>query len=212
MLGIERAAAKAFNGALSAFGREVTRERVELSLDGCGSLQVRLQTGELSVAGDAGTEAVEGELVVRCTRPWSSGACSELAAGVSWQVERLGDGLRLALRLPSGDVTGLHGHLRLRVPPRLAVRARVGMGSLKVRDLAGDVRLGLGMGELDLALARHGVGSLRLASSVGSAVLRLDGRRLRGRGLVRQVVRWRGDGAAEVRAGCGLGSVRAALV
>lgn len=84
--------------------------------------------------------------------------------------ETTGDSLRLELRYP-GDRDGIEEDWSLEVPARLAARITLGVGSVRVRGIAGGVQLKVNVGEIEAEVpggnvdAEMNVGDIRVTTA-----------------------------------------------
>jgi hypothetical protein len=102
-----------------------------------------------------------------------------------------------------GDVTirGLSGR----------VSAEAGVGNVVVESTSGDISVDLGVGDAHVTAPARTTGSVDCSSGVGSASLRVRGRRVRGEGFVGNSVEWSGDGSSTIEVEVGVGDSKVSL-
>jgi hypothetical protein len=95
----------------------------------------------------------------------------------------------------------------VRMPAALAATVNLGVGDVRVLDLTGDVRVQVGVGDVELEGLFDSVGEIRAASGVGDVALRTPEGRTDGRGFIGHTLSGRGRGTSEVRVDAGVGDV-----
>jgi hypothetical protein len=172
-----------------------------------------LRTVSLEVpVGEVFVEGVDGDrvrLTLSCECDHGSMAkCQERADRMRLDADVTGGTLRL-------DVDGLnkrfvhrgfHVRAELQVPRGLALRLELGVGEMDVADVAGDVDIETGVGEVHVRMDQARVAGVRTQVGIGEASLRAGGRHVESVGLLGRSVHWdEGPGAARVNVDIGVG-------
>ncbi len=195
-----------------------TVRTLEQQFDGADLRAVRL---DLPV-GDVEIQGVEDsrvfiEVRVQCDR--GDDFCRDAAN----DVELVSRTRRNELRLDFDGVGDLGDHdmsldIELHVPAALAVDVELGVGELRVGNLANDVTAEVGVGEVSVRMKEELVASVDLEVGVGEAKMRPDPRRRsRSRWRTRGIklgddVRWdEGTGEARIRVDVGVGGIEVRL-
>jgi hypothetical protein len=171
---------------------------------------VEAPVGEVRVAGGEGGEiAVVVEL--RCDDDHRR--CREAAGRVRLDAETRDGRLQIAVAdWPRHGDSGLELEMELRLPRRLALALKVGVGEIHAEDLTGDLDLELGVGECYLSLAEAAVKAVKVAVGVGEATLSVQRHEIEGSGFLGRSIDWRGgSGTARVAVDCGVGEVEVEL-
>jgi hypothetical protein len=179
---------------------------------GLRSVSLTVPVGEVLVEGVDG-DRVRLTLSCECGRT-SAERCQERADRLRLDADVVGDRLRL-------DVEGMRKHLmrdrgfhvraELQVPRGLALRVRLGVGEVDVADVAGDVDIENGVGEVSLSMDEARVADVRTQVGIGEASVRAQGRLVESAGLLGRSVHWddgRGSAHVSIEIGVGEANVR----
>jgi hypothetical protein len=175
-------------------------------------VRVQFSYGQLSIEPGEGN-AVKLQLAVRCKR--GGERCAELLDDIDFDVVTRDGEIEVRVdRLPKFNTRGISAKLRVFVPQGQRLVVEMGAGEIRISDLAHDVDIQLGAGEIDIHMPEAAVRSVALQAGVGDAQLR------RGRGKIETArahfigasVRWdEGRGQARVAAQVGAGEVQLCL-
>ena len=145
-------------------------EARDLSLDATGldTLRVEAGAGSLEINGVHGTERIVVVAIITVPGADADEAATLMEEEMVLSLERRGDRAELKSYFESGrhrfgDSPGIR--LEVRVPARMSLDVEDGSGSIRIRDVAGDVVLDDGSGSVNLA----GIGgSIRMQDGSGS--------------------------------------------
>ena len=191
-------AARELGSLEGAWPRGATREvRIDFPVG-----ELRLETSD-----DA---TIRATLWVRCQR--NTDACVERSRNLKLVTDEK-DGVRtIELKgYPRTNNKGLQVELVIQVPKGLDVDVDMGVGEAIVRGLDGEVRVNLGVGEVNVRMPQQGVGDVKLGVGVGEVSLAADGRSRNGSGFLGHSLKWTGKGAKRVDVECGVGEVSVRL-
>lgn len=174
------------------------------------AVQLDVPVGDIEIRG-VDEDRISVEVSIQCDR--GDSYCREDAELVELVArERRGE-----LRL---DFEGLSNHgdsemsldVELRLPAALALEVDLGVGELRVGELANHVRADVGVGQVRVRMKEELVGSVDLEVGIGDAKMRPDPRRRsrsRSRGIhLGDDVRWDdGAGEARIRIEVGVGGI-----
>jgi hypothetical protein len=97
------------------------------------------------------------------------------------------------------------------VPNRLAVKVELGVGDTKVLDVAGDVDVEVGVGDISVEGEQSSFGTVHASSGVGNASLRTPQSREDGEGFIAHSLRSSGPGASQIKISAGVGDTEIRL-
>jgi hypothetical protein len=161
--------AMALMGAAAAAAADVEVRTIAKTFDLEAGQQVVLEVplGELFVRpGEAGK--VEIDVVVSCDS--DSRRCRERAEEIYVQDIRRRRSLDLEIEGYSNKLTSRPSvEVRLHVPGGSGLEIEMGVGTLEIEDLTGEVEVDLGVGEVVVFARQSTIGSLDLTVGVGSA-------------------------------------------
>jgi hypothetical protein len=175
-------------------------------------VRVQFSYGQLSIEPGDGDQ-VKLELSLRCKRDGER--CTRQLDDIDFVVDTRDGEIDVRVdHLPKFNTRGVSAKLRVFVPQHQRLVVEMGAGEIRISDLAHDVNIQLGAGEIDIHMPEDAVRSVALQAGVGDAHLR------RGRGkietarahLIGASVRWdEGRGQARVEAQVGAGEVQLCL-
>ncbi|MGH9860185.1 MAG: hypothetical protein ACRD5F_09205 [Candidatus Acidiferrales bacterium] len=172
--------ATALGACASAAGNERVIERT-VPAGKARELVVKASVGDIRVV-TGGTDDVVLRLQVKAKeyRSWLLVSRQGDPSQAELVAETAGDALRFELRYP-GDRDGIEEDWSLEVPARLAARITLGVGSVRVRGIAGGVLLKVNVGEIEAEVpggnieAEVNVGDIRATTGSNSYErIRLD--------------------------------------
>jgi hypothetical protein len=173
---------------------------------------LKLPLGEVEVvAGDQ--NRVEIEIVVTCGN--SSARCRSRAEEIRLEDANRSRSLILEIEGYSNKLTNRPGvEVRLRIPADSEFRSEVGVGSMRVENLTGDVSIEVGVGDVRAYVDPDRIGSIRLEVGVGSAEIRPEPRDQWSSGFLflGNEVYWdEGAGKSHIRVDVGVGEAMVRL-
>jgi len=146
------------------------------------------------------------------------------------QLEATVDGSQLHLTIDApGSDHRFEATWRVEMPVDLALEVNVGVGDIKLHQLAGGCDLNSGVGDVTTVLAGGGlsaqtgvgdvtveapeaaVGKVSCSSGVGDVRLRAGDTRLNGEGMVSKELSWTGPGSATFKIEAGVGDIMITL-
>jgi hypothetical protein len=173
---------------------------------------LKMPLGEVEVvAGDPGK--VEIEVVVTCGN--SSTRCRSRAEEIRLEDTARSRSLILEIEGYSNKLTNRPGvEVRLRIPTDSELKTEIGVGSMKIEDLTGDVSVEVGVGDVRVYVDPDRVGSVRLEVGVGSAEIHPDSQDQWSSGFLflGNEVYWdEGEGESHIRVDVGVGEAMVRL-
>jgi hypothetical protein len=171
------------------------------SAAGFDRVKVNFPVGELVVQ-PSSDGRIHFDVDVRCKD--DGGRCEEQAEEVELKTNTAGGTLKLEIEQGSSWTHRIKLRGVLLMPADLALRLEMGVGELTVNGLRDDVDIDLGVGQAHLQLREADVHTVRVASGVGDASLRVGRRHVEGSGFIGHSVSW-GDGSGRARVALDLG-------
>jgi hypothetical protein len=184
--------------------REITRS---IPVEGRQAVRLDFPVAEIRVSGTSSPE-VEVELTATCKREHD---CEEILGSLDLETSGSGRTLRIDLvGYPKWGKGRVEIEGELLVPRKLELEVELGVGQLELKDLADDLRVELGVGEINAWIERSNTHSVTLDAGVGEVELygteeRIEGRRSM---LVGSETHWdAGAGDARVFLQVGVGEI-----
>lgn len=115
--------------------------------------------------------------------------------------------MTLRLRPESRHNRNYSENWTVRLPANCAVKIEQGVGNAVVRDVAGDLDVELGVGDIEIDGLYVSFGRINAECGVGDVTVRTPEKRERGEGFVGHEVRTKGTGSAALNAEAGVGDV-----
>lgn len=129
------------------------------------SLDIEFSVGELEViVGDG--DSIELEIELKAERSWLSWRRRKVE-DIDVEIETRGDTLYLAI-----EENNLSQQWSLRVPAKLALEAELGVGDIRIENLANDLDVELGVGSVEVTTADTNYDSINASVGVGDVSLR----------------------------------------
>jgi hypothetical protein len=192
---------------LAAGDFEIRQIERTFDLEGRTALRLDLPVAELRVEGGKGS-TVEVDLTATCKRDHD---CKSVLAGIDFESHASRTTLRLDLvGYPKWGKGRVEVEAQVRVPRDLDIEIEMGVGELELKGLAGDLRVELGVGEVNAWLPRAALRSVTLDAGVGESELYGADERIAGRRsmLVGSEVHWdEGQGTKRAFLEVGVGEV-----
>lgn len=186
--------------------RRVGSLTADIPTAGIASVALRLPVGTVRVE-PSPDDRVHVDLEVLCS--FDDFGCDEDADELELFSAREGNRLLVrvdGMRAVKSLKLRVRGHVL--VPRGKALDVDLPVGELRIRGITGDLDVGVGCGEVVIALREHDVRTVRLAVGIGEATLTVAGRHIEGSGWLGQKVRWGdGPGAARVAVNLGVGEL-----
>lgn len=170
-------------------------------------VRIDIPVAELEVLGSNG-DSIEIEFTASCKRDHD---CKDVLDQLEFETHGSRNTLRIDLvgypKWGKGRVE-LEGSIR--IPRRLEVEVELGVGELEIKELSGDLRAELGVGEINAWVDKGTVRTVTLDAGVGEVELYGAGTRLEGRRsmLVGSEAFWdEGPGEARIFLEVGVGEI-----
>lgn len=182
----------------------------QLAVGDARRVLVDVPVGEVVIEGTNDRE-VRFEVRLECDHQESE--CAEIAKRVRVVYSTEDDELALRIKeWPKTRNKGLQARVRIQVPRNLPLEADLGVGELRIENVASDLRADLGVGSLSITMPESAVSTVNADTGVGDANLSAGGRRFQSSGLIAKEIRWsKGPGKSHVEADCGVGEISIAL-
>ena len=204
--------AAAFLWVLPAGAREVVRSfRQQIPIANAHKILLDFPVAELNVDSVPGNQV---GLDVKVTCRERTGRCADRAHELKLVYDNSGEVFRIEMKkFPKWHGSGqLKIVAHITVPRELALRAELGVGQMNIRDVAGDLDVNLGVGQVNVDLPKAAFSSVNLDTGIGEASLVAAGRRYESSGLLAKELRWsEGTGRSRVKVDCGVGEIDVVL-
>jgi hypothetical protein len=174
-------------------------------------IELEFPVGEVLVSAHDGRDLLV-DVTLECERA-KSRACLDAAR----QVRLAGTASERKVRVeleewPRMGSRGLSASARVQMPRALPLSCDLGVGSLHISGLQGDLDLDVGVGEVNVTMLESAVRVVDLDVGVGDADLTTPHGRQEGRGWIAKELHWKkGPGDATIQIDCGVGEIRVAL-
>jgi hypothetical protein len=195
----------------------VQASSLERSLDlthpaaGISRVVLKVGVGDVEIiAGDPGSITAHVEVTAKKSWTGSERAQRELDDLVL-ESEVTGDTLHLRLSRSHDDEHHLSEDWSLHLPPGVAVKVELGVGDLRVLDLAADIDAEVGVGDIRIEGEYASFGSIHGKSGVGDASLHSPKGHEEGGGFIAHTLSTSGPGKAEIDATAGVGDIEIRL-
>lgn len=187
---------------------EVRTLAESVPIDGVRSLEIDLPVGELLLEGSERSD-VGVTMSVRCERE----RCRERTENIELVSERKGDLLKVKVKgLTRGTATGIEVKLLVEAPGNLPTEVDLLAGEVRVRGMTADLEIDLGVGDVEVEMARAVVKRVDLDAGVGNATLRTDLGEIVGSGVVGSSLEWsQADGTTSIQIDTGVGEIAVEL-
>jgi hypothetical protein len=173
---------------------------------GIQSVELQVGVGDVSITADpADVVAAHVEVSPKRSHLWGSSSSDLDSLEISGEMR--GDTLVLRLKPSPGHDVEFGEDWTVRLPARLALRLKVGVGDVRVVDMAGDVVTKVGVGDVRLEGTYDSFGDIHSSCGVGDATLRTPAGRNEGEGFIAHTLKATGPGKAEIRIEAGVGDV-----
>jgi hypothetical protein len=176
------------------------------SAEGIQAVEIQTGVGDVDVSADSGN-VVTAHVEVRPKKAhfWSSRQRD--LDSLEIETEMRGTTLLLRLHPEQRHDVEWGEDWSVRLPARLALRIKLGVGDVTVLDSAGDVRVEVGVGDVKIEGAYDSSGDIRATCGVGDVSLRTPAGRDDGEGFIAHSLRGHGPGKAEIHVSVGVGDV-----
>jgi hypothetical protein len=186
---------------------------LELSRDAKGITEVVIHAGvgDVEVISDPGSQIIARVEL----RPKRFGIFSRRSDP---EIERLAlepevsnGTLTLRLKPETHGDRGFAESWTVRLPASLATAVKLGVGDIKVFDVASDVEVEVGVGDVTIEGKYTSFGSVHANCGVGDVSMRTPDGREAGEGFIAHTLSAKGPGKASIRASAGVGDVKIRL-
>jgi hypothetical protein len=174
-------------------------------------VRIEFPVGELKIHPSDGSR-VRFDVRVRCRDRWDD-RCEDWANQLVLDSDDDGGTLYLKLRkYPKWHTHGMTVIGELSVPRALALEVNMGVGTLDIQGLEGDLDVELGVGDADILAPRARANHVSVDTGIGDAEIHGGGSSTRSRGFIGSHAVWSdGDGRSQVRLHVGVGDATVRL-
>ncbi len=163
-------------GVAAAAGAETLRsEHHAWAAGGADRLSFEVPVGDVEITGTDGSE-VTVEMEIRCSS-WFR-RCGDQAKEIELEQRTSGTTMFLEVKNYPHHQSHLSVDLRISVPRQMNLRGELGVGDTELAGLSGSVEIESGVGDVEIHLPHQAVRSVHLECGVGSAEMRVEGRRV----------------------------------
>jgi hypothetical protein len=138
---------------------------------------------------------------------WSSSKSEEILDQLTLEHEVRGSTMYLSLKSPHHGDRDFGEDWSVRLPARLAVRVKFGVGNLRINDVAGDIKAEVGVGDVRIEGTWAGFGAIHAKCGVGDADLRSPEGHREGEGFIAHSLEANGPGKSSIDVEAGVGDV-----
>ncbi len=175
--------------------------------DGVTTVRVAAGVGEIEIlAGEYENVGVRVEVSLTSRSARTSRRSRRELEEVQLVAERRGDDLELRLH-PRRRRFEWREQWSIRLPAHLAAAVELGVGDVRVVDVAGDLSIEVGVGQVRIDGAYAAFGPIAASCGVGDVTLRTPSGRERGSGFIARSLQSRGPGTATLEAETGVGDI-----
>lgn len=197
---------------LPAGADEVIRSfRQQIPIANTHKIHLDFPIAELNVDSGPGNQ-VGLDVKVRCKE--KTGRCADRAHELELVFDNSGEVFKIQMKkYPKWHRSrNLKIVAHITVPRDLALSADLGVGEMRIHDVAGDLDVNLGVGHVNVDLPKAAFASVNLDTGIGESSLVAGGRRYESSGLMTREVRWtEGTGHSRVKVDCGVGEIDVVL-
>jgi len=194
--------------SVAAVALSAERRIIELNrtAQGVEAVEIQAGVGDVSVTADpANAVTAHVEVSPKKSSFWGSGARDIENLDIAGEMR--GTTLVLRLRPEDGHDTKFGEDWTVRLPARLALKVKLGVGDVTVIDMGSDVRAEVGVGDVKIEGTYEVFGDIHANCGVGDATLRTPAGRNEGEGFIAHTLRATGPGKAEIHVEAGVGDV-----
>ncbi|MBP7798383.1 MAG: hypothetical protein KA072_07155 [Thermoanaerobaculaceae bacterium] len=174
------------------------------SVEGVTSVVVAAGVGDVEITGGADNDMLTARVELSPKRGFWGSRSRRAVERAELQVTAKGDTLTLRISPRDGDHS-FGEKWTLHLPARLRVSVDLGVGDVTVLDTSGDIKVGLGVGDVRIEGEHSDFGSIRASSGVGDTVLSTPDGREHGDGFVGHSLHQRGPGTSTIEVSIGVG-------
>jgi hypothetical protein len=207
------ASAALFLGAASGAQASGRREiRHEFAHTAGQPIELEFPIGELRIVGYEGTKV---EVDIRAECRWSSSRCEARLERLA--VDDRSSDRRMRLEVDDGGFfrgSGLELRAEIRVPSSAPLAVEMGIGELNIRDMANDLHVDLGIGEVKVSVPETSAAGVTVDAGIGESDLHGPSRSVRHARpmLVGSHLSWNaGEGRAQIDVSVGIGEAKVYL-
>ena len=186
-----------------------TERTFDLDRPAAGVARIVLEVGVGDVeviADESGT--ITAHVVVSANKGWrGTSRDRRKLEELSLESELKGDALHLRMREGDDDGHSLGEDWTLHVPAGVAIEIELGVGDLRILDLAADIDIELGVGDVRIEGEHSAFGPIEGQCGVGDVSLRTPRERTEGSGFIAHSLEAEGPGKASIDVEVGVGEV-----
>jgi hypothetical protein len=179
----------------------------ERAATGVARIVLEVGVGDVEVIADE-SGRITAHVVVSASKGWSGSARArrELEA-LQIESELKGDALHLRMSEREDDDYHFGEDWTLHLPPGIALEIEQGVGGLRVLDLAADIDIELGVGDVRVEGEHSAFGHIEGQCGVGDVSLRSPMERTEGNGFIAHTLSADGPGKSSIDIQVGVGDV-----
>jgi len=191
----------------AAAGAEHVRLDYSRPSEGITKVELEAGVGDIEVFGDGGTTiTARVEVSSKVGRFWSHH--DEDLSGLQVESEVRQGTLFLRVGPDRHENRSWGENWTIHLPQKMAVKVQLGVGETRVLDVAGDVAVEVGVGDVNVEGEYASFGSVHASSGVGDASLRSPQTHEEGEGFIAHSLRSKGPGTSEIRISAGVGDTQ----
>ncbi len=198
--------------AVNAAAAAAERVRLDYSraAESITKVVVEAAVGDVEIIGDGGaTISARVDVTDKVSKFWRSS--HEDLDNLAIEAEVRNGELHLRVGGDRDDEHSWGEDWTVHLPTAMSVALELGVGDTRVLDVAGDIDVEVGVGEVSVEGEYASFGSIRASSGVGDASLRTPQSREDGGGFISHSLRSRGPGKSTVQISAGVGDTRIKL-
>ncbi|HUK14194.1 MAG TPA: hypothetical protein VLW17_12905 [Thermoanaerobaculaceae bacterium] len=194
--------------AVASIALGADRRTLELTrpADAVQTVEIQAGVGDVDVSSGPGdTVSIHVEVRPKGAHFWSSNRTDLDALEVA--AETRGSTLVLRISPERRHDLEIGEDWTVRLPARLGLRVKLGVGDVHVLDMTGDMKAEVGVGDVKIEGSYDAFGDVHASCGVGDATLRTPAGRSEGEGFIGHSLRASGPGKADIEVSAGVGDV-----
>jgi hypothetical protein len=174
---------------------------------GVARIVLEVGVGDVEVIADE-TGRITAHVEVSASKGWRGSTRAQRALEeLELESEMKGDALHLRISERHDDDHSFGEDWTLHLPPGVALEIEQGVGDLRILDIAAEINVELGVGEVHIEGEHAAFGPIEGSCGVGDVSLRTPEGRTEGRGFIAHTLDEKGPGKARIDVEVGVGDV-----
>lgn len=175
--------------------------------EGIARVVLEVGVGDVEVIAEE-ADRITAHVEVSTNKSWRGSArARRLLEELELKSDVRGDELHLSITRRDDDDHNFGEDWTLRLPPGVALEIQLGVGELRILDLAADIEAEVGVGDVRIEGVHAGFGDISASCGVGDVSLRTPEGREEGRGFIADSLDAQGPGKARLDVEVGVGDV-----